>query len=157
MEVFATFVLFILILLIIPLWPKKKNRLLQQAVRSEEHAKALELTEEFKDILTLLNKTDRSVFITGKAGTGKSTLLKYFIKNTRKRFVVLAPTGVAALNIGGQTIHSFFRFKPSFIEPGQITPDYVRAELFQKLQIVIIDEISMVRADLMNGMKLSTA
>lgn len=85
MEVLAIFVLLILILLIIPLWPKKKNRLSQQAVRSEDHAKALELTEEFKDILTLLNKTDRSVFITGKAGTGKSTLLKYFIKKYPKK------------------------------------------------------------------------
>src|SRR5690606_16301715 len=99
--------------------------------------------------------TNESIFITGKAGTGKSSLLKYFIKNTNKKLVILAPTGIAALNVSGQTIHSFFRFPPSIIYPNKIEPDYVRAELFKNLEMVIIDEISMVRADLMNGIDVA--
>ena len=113
------------------------------------------LTEEFREILDLLNNTNESIFITGKAGTGKSSLLKHFIKNTNKKLVILAPTGIAALNVSGQTIHSFFRFPPSIITPNKIEPDYVRAELFKNLQMVIIDEISMVRADLMNGIDIA--
>jgi ATP-dependent DNA helicase PIF1 len=113
------------------------------------------LTEEFKEILDLLKNTNESIFITGKAGTGKSSLLKHFIKNTNKKLVILAPTGIAALNVSGQTIHSFFRFPPSIITPNKIEPDYVRAELFKNLQMVIIDEISMVRADLMNGIDIA--
>lgn len=113
------------------------------------------LTDEFKEILDLLKNTNENLFITGKAGTGKSSLLKHFIKTTNKKLVILAPTGIAALNVGGQTIHSFFRFKPSVIYPNQIEPDYVRAELFKNLQMVIIDEVSMVRADLMNGVDMA--
>lgn len=112
------------------------------------------LTDEFKEILEILKNTNESLFITGKAGTGKSSLLKHFIKNTNKKLVVLAPTGIAALNVSGQTIHSFFRFPPSIINTKQIEPDYVRAELFKNLQMVIIDEVSMVRADLMNGIDI---
>jgi len=70
------------------------------------------LTEEFREIIDLLKNTSDSVYITGKAGTGKSSLLQHFIKHTEKRYVVLAPTGIAALNVGGQTAHSFFRFPP---------------------------------------------
>ena len=113
------------------------------------------LTEEFREIIDLLKNTSDSVYITGKAGTGKSSLLQHFIKHTEKRYVVLAPTGIAALNIGGQTAHSFFRFPPRVIIANQIQPDYVRAELFNKLQMVIIDEVSMVRSDLMDGIDVS--
>jgi len=113
------------------------------------------LTDEFKEILDILNNTNESVFITGKAGTGKSSLLKHFIKKTKKKYVVVAPTGIAALNVGGQTIHSFFRFPPAIITEKQIKPDYVRAELFKNLEMIIIDEVSMVRADLMNGIDLA--
>ena len=72
----------------------------------------IELNGEFENAFSLLENTNDCVFITGKAGTGKSTLLKYFVANTKKQVVVLAFTGVAALNIGGETIHSFFRFPP---------------------------------------------
>ena len=113
------------------------------------------LTDEFKEILNILNNTNESVFITGKAGTGKSSLLKHFIKKTKKKYVVVAPTGIAALNVGGQTIHSFFRFPPAIITPKMIKPDYVRAELFKNLDMMIIDEVSMVRADLMNGIDIA--
>jgi ATP-dependent DNA helicase PIF1 len=112
--------------------------------------KKLELTPEFQKTLDLLENTDRSVFITGRAGTGKSTLLDYFRNNTKKNVVVLAPTGVAALNVQGQTIHSFFQFLPD------ITVDKVKnlagnkRQLLQNLDTIIIDEISMVRADLLD-------
>ena len=67
----------------------------------------IELNGQFKKALDLMENTDHHLFVTGKAGTGKSTLLNYFRKNTKKKVVVLAPTGVAAVNIKGQTIHSF--------------------------------------------------
>lgn len=113
------------------------------------------LTDEFKDILNLLNNTNESIYITGKAGTGKSILLKHFRNTTNKNLVVLAPTGVAALNVGGQTIHSFFHFRPEIINQDLIEPDYVRADIFNELQTIIIDEVSMVRADLMNGIDVA--
>jgi len=72
----------------------------------------IDLNEEFKRALELMEGTSKNVFITGKAGTGKSTLLEYFRDTTQKKIVVLAPTGVAALNVKGETIHSFFGFRP---------------------------------------------
>ncbi len=111
--------------------------------------------ESFNDVITQINATDQHFFITGQAGTGKSTFLKYLTKQSNKNVVVLAPTGVAAVNIGGQTIHSFFGFKPD------ITPDIVREKmsnrnsaLYKNLEMIIIDEISMVRADLLDCIDL---
>ena len=112
----------------------------------------MELNAEFKAALQKLNKTNRSIFITGNAGTGKSTLLKHFQTTTKKRVVVLAPTGVSALNVGGQTIHSFFGFPPG------ITPEKAAREkpsknllkILENLDTLVIDEVSMVRADLMD-------
>ena len=110
----------------------------------------IEINEQFRKALEILDNTSKNVFITGKAGTGKSTLLKYFREHTRKNIVVLAPTGVAALNVGGETIHSFFRFKPD------ITPDKVKkargrnADVYRKLHAIVIEEVSMVRADLLD-------
>jgi ATP-dependent DNA helicase PIF1 len=146
---------FIIFLIFIFSRPKKKQSHQHTLKRNVPSENQLIITDEFKDILDLLNNSNKSVFITGKAGTGKSSLLRYFTKNTRKKYVVLAPTGVAALNVAGQTIHSFFRFPPSVINPAQIQPDYVRAELFKSLQMVVIDEISMVRADLMHGVDIA--
>ena len=113
------------------------------------------LTKEFEEILRILKNSSDSIFITGKAGTGKTSLLKHFIKRTNKKYVILAPTGIAALNVSGQTIHSFFRFPPKTINTDDIEPNYVRAGMFGKLEMVIIDEISMVRADLMHGIDYS--
>lgn len=111
----------------------------------------IEINPEFKKALDLMDNTSRNVFITGKAGTGKSTLLEYFRHHTRKNVVVLAPTGVAALNIGGQTIHSFFRFKPDVtLDKIQKIVKDTRSNLYQKVDTVVIDEISMVRADLLD-------
>src|SRR3989338_1486664 len=75
-------------------------------------ASGIELNDGFTQALSLLERPQGHVFVTGKAGTGKSTLLQYFRNTTAKNVAVLAPTGVAAVNIKGQTIHSFFRFKP---------------------------------------------
>ena len=96
-----------------------------------------------------MEKTDSSAFITGRAGTGKSTLLEYFRSITAKKIVVLAPTGVAALNIKGQTIHSFFGFRPD-ITPLKVKSIEKDNSIFKKLDILVIDEISMVRADLLD-------
>ncbi len=108
------------------------------------------LSEDFKYVLNLLEKTNANAFITGRAGTGKSTLLSLFRRTTRKKCVVLAPTGVAALNVKGQTIHSFFGFPPRIINPGDIKKRRNR-RLYQAMEILIIDEISMVRADLLDS------
>ena len=80
----------------------------------------IDINEKFRHALDIMEDSDRSIFITGRAGTGKSTLLNHFRNVTGKKVAVLAPTGVAALNVKGQTIHSFFRFKPG------ITPDRVK-------------------------------
>ncbi len=112
--------------------------------------KKIEINEQFRKALDLMENTDRHVFITGKAGTGKSTLLEHFRSVTKKRIAVVAPTGVSALNVDGQTLHSFCRFRPD------ITPDTVKkargdgADLYRNLDAVVIDEISMVRADLLD-------
>lgn len=111
----------------------------------------IDLTPEFRHALDLLEQGGRHLFITGRAGTGKSTLLQQFRALTRKNAVVLAPTGVAAVNVGGETIHSFFGFKPD------ITPDRVKKlgkakqKLYKKIDTVVIDEVSMVRADLLDA------
>lgn len=108
------------------------------------------ITEEFKTAYTAMNETSDLIFLTGRAGTGKSTLLTYFRKHTHKKHVVLAPTGVAALNVKGQTIHSFFGFHPA-ISPSLVRKAFPNAlSLFQALDTIIIDEVSMVRADLLD-------
>ncbi len=117
---------------------------------------------EFQDAWDVLQHTHRSVFLTGKAGTGKSTFLKYIRDNTKKKTVVLAPTGIAAVNVGGQTMHSFFKipFKPMVPDdPDYSNPARMRkmlrytkekVKLIQQLELIIIDEISMVRADIID-------
>lgn len=113
--------------------------------------KNIELNTQFQRALDLMEDTSKHVFVTGRAGTGKSTLLNYFRKITKKNIVVLAPTGVAAVNISGQTVHSFFGFKPD-ITLGKIrkVSDGKRRSLYQKIDTIVIDEISMVRADLLD-------
>jgi len=112
--------------------------------------KKVEINPQFYHVLKILENTRQNIFITGRAGTGKSTLLNHFVNHTKKNVAVLAPTGVAAVNVQGQTIHSFFRFKPT------ITIDKVKKvygsnnEIYQLVDAIIIDEISMVRADLLD-------
>jgi ATP-dependent DNA helicase PIF1 len=110
----------------------------------------IELSGDFNYALNLIEKEDRNIFITGKAGTGKSTLLQLFRNTTRKKAVVVAPTGIAALNVQGQTIHSFFGFPPRPLEREEIKRRRNR-RLYQKMEVLVIDEISMVRADLLDN------
>lgn len=119
------------------------------------HQTPLQLNDDFKHALDVLEKTRRSIFITGRAGTGKSTLLQLFRSTTRKKIAVLAPTGVAALNVQGQTIHSFFGFPPRIITPSEAGRKTTRKDLqrlYRNLEVLVIDEISMVRADVLDGM-----
>lgn len=119
-------------------------------------APQIEINPGFRRALDIMEGTSHHVFVTGKAGTGKSTLLELWRGQTLKRIAVLAPTGVAALNVRGQTIHSFFGFKPD------VTPEAVRKlpkgrgdaadriALYRNLDAIVIDEVSMVRADLLD-------
>ena len=113
----------------------------------------IEFNPEFQRALHLMEATRANVFVTGRAGTGKSTLLRYFRDTTDKDPVFLAPTGVAAVNIGGQTIHSFFGFGPDITpeKARQLTPTQQKAKLYGRLTAIVIDEVSMVRADLLDA------
>lgn len=112
--------------------------------------------------------TGRSVFLTGRAGTGKTTFLRYITETTSKRFVVLAPTGVAAINAGGSTIHSFFQLPlcPYLPDVKELVTEYQmpdrfkslrkeRVKIIRTLDLLIIDEISMVRADLLDAVDMT--
>jgi len=112
----------------------------------------LELNEQFKEAIKLMDETQEHIFVTGKAGTGKSTLLSYFISQTKKQIAVLAPTGVAAINVKGETIHSFFKFLPNITIAAAMKKGRQKhkSELYKNLKTIIIDEVSMVRADLMD-------
>lgn len=117
---------------------------------------------EFQDALKLVQYTHQSVFLTGKAGTGKSTFLKYLCEHTKKKHVVLAPTGIAAINAGGSTLHSFFKlpFYPLLPDDKKFNTasklkDFLKypsshRKLLQEVELIIIDEISMVRADIID-------
>lgn len=113
---------------------------------------SITLSKEQQKIFEKIETSSEHFFITGKAGTGKSVLLQYFKQKSAKKVVVCAPTGVAALNVGGQTIHSLFRIPPAFIERNSLQPvGYKTALLLRNIDTVVIDEISMVRADLMDA------
>jgi hypothetical protein len=113
---------------------------------------------ELELALNFIEKTDRNLFITGKAGTGKTTFLHQIKKESLKRMVIVAPTGVAAINAKGVTIHSFFQMPFGPILPNQIQNNQqqrrfskTKIDIIKSLDLVIIDEISMVRADLLDG------
>ncbi|MGS4345933.1 helix-turn-helix domain-containing protein [Myroides odoratus] len=124
-------------------------------------------------VLQFINETQQSIFLTGKAGTGKTTLLKEIVNSTHKNTVIVAPTGIAALNAGGVTIHSFFHFPLAAFIPDAVNPpifsEYVKFEnrvsirkhfrmstmrrsLFLNLELLIVDEVSMLRADVLDAM-----
>jgi uncharacterized protein YpbB len=122
--------------------------------------------------LRFINQTQRSVFLTGKAGTGKTTLLREIIETTHKNTVVVAPTGIAALNAGGVTIHSMFQLPFGGFIPDNSAPDFSESTKFEtkatlrrhfkmsglkqsvirNMELLIIDEVSMLRADLLDAM-----
>ena len=119
--------------------------------------------KEFQDALQLITHTRQSVFLTGKAGTGKSTSLKYICNHTKKKYVVLAPTGIAAINAGGVTLHSFFKlpFRPMLPDDPDLSLSHGRIfeffkypkekrKIIAEVDLIIIDEISMVRADIID-------
>ena len=117
--------------------------------------------KEWQDALQIVNYTRRSLFLTGKAGTGKSTFLRYVSENTKKKHVILAPTGIAAINAGGATLHSFFRlpFHPLLPNDSRYDRRHIREtlkytgaqrKLLREIELIIIDEISMVRADIID-------
>lgn len=116
---------------------------------------------QFRNVLNLIKFTRQSIFLTGKAGTGKSTLLRYICENVNKEHVVLAPTGIAAINVGGSTLHSFFKlpFYPLVPDDPKFSNGKLRSFLkynkeqcaiLKKVELIIIDEISMVRADIID-------
>ena len=111
------------------------------------------LTKEFKETFNLINDTNANLFITGKAGCGKSTLLEYFRQNTDKNYVTLAFQGITAIKVKGQTLHSFFKFPTHFIS-NQDIKTLKDKEVIQNLDTILIDEISIVRADLFDAIDL---
>ncbi|MBR2865625.1 MAG: AAA family ATPase [Elusimicrobiaceae bacterium] len=114
----------------------------------------IEITDEFKHALALLEAPAEQyplIFITGKAGTGKTTLLKYFAKHTTKSAIVLATTGLAAIHVQGQTIHSFFRLKPQNLLDFSSLKKLSKKEA-DAIETIIVDEASMLRADLLDAM-----
>jgi len=112
----------------------------------------LDLNPLFLTAINTMENTKDHIFVTGRAGTDKSRLLEYFREHTKKKIVVLAPTEIAAINVDGQTIHSFFKFKPE-INVAVMKEHFIgknQSKIYQQLEMIIIDEISMVRADLLN-------
>lgn len=101
-------------------------------------------------LFTVLEHTHEHIFITGRAGTGKSTLLQDFLKHTRKNVVVLAPTGLAAITVGGQTIHSFFKLPPHILTKEEVEKKRFPNDIYRDVETIVIDEISMVRADMLD-------
>lgn len=128
----------------------------------QEQQQQLDLdNKEWQDALQIINYTRRSLFLTGKAGTGKSTFLRYVSKNTKKKHVILAPTGIAAINAGGSTLHSFFKLPFHPLLPNDTQYDWrnlkktlkytgAQRKLIREVELIIIDEISMVRADIID-------
>src|SRR5262249_432588 len=127
-----------------------RERLEPDDVAENRLSKEIDITDEFKAAIRFVISRRENLFITGMAGTGKSTLLRYLRDNVKQDIVVVAPTGLAAINVGGQTIHSFFRLPPRLIKPDDIRISR-HAALYRKLEILVIDEVSMVRVDLMNA------
>ena len=116
---------------------------------------------ELQNALQIIQFTRRSLFLTGKAGTGKSTFLRYIAANTKKKHIVLAPTGIAAINAGGSTLHSFFKlpFHPLLPNDSMYSVRNIRntlkynsekIKIIREVELIIIDEISMVRADIID-------
>lgn len=128
--------------------------------------------QEILNAFNLAEFTSRPLYITGKAGTGKSTFLRHYCQNTHKKYLILAPTGLAAINIGGQTLHSFFGLpwrplqpndreipyfhQAKYDENGNLEEDeHPKRKIIKNLDVIIIDEISMVRPDLIDAVDIS--
>ncbi len=101
------------------------------------------LSDEQQALFQEMEQTHGHLFITGRAGTGKSVLLQYFRSHSKKRMVVVAPTGIAALNVRGQTIHSLFRLPPQFLRHGSLRPNTRVSSLLRRINTLVIDEVSI--------------
>jgi hypothetical protein len=122
----------------------------ENPVRSASGSFEGTVTAEFQAAFSALEHDHAHVALTGAAGTGKSTFLRYFRQQTAKNVAVVAPTGVAALNAAGETIHSFFKLKPTFIPPEQLLRA-TNKKVLQQLDVLVIDEMSMVRAEVFSA------
>jgi ATP-dependent DNA helicase PIF1 len=134
-------------------YPKPKTEPLLAAKPASTATLKIQITPEFQTALTTIQNGE-NLLILGSAGTGKSTFLKWLRKNldtAKKRYAVLAPTGMAAHNVGGQTIHSFFAMKPQ-LQAGAQIPKPRNPKLYANLDLLVVDEISMVRADVFEMM-----
>ena len=119
-----------------------------------EDSDEIETSYDFLIAMGKIRFGDKLIFITGKAGTGKTTFVRYLRSRIEKNLVVVAPTGIAALNSGGQTIHSFFRFPIGLIDPGSITSVSRDSRvLYEKIDVLVVDEVSMVRADVFDAIE----
>tara|TARA_Y100000748_G_scaffold266478_1_gene236897 strand:+ start:433 stop:1680 length:1248 start_codon:yes stop_codon:yes gene_type:complete len=112
------------------------------------------LTDDFKEIISLFENSNNNIFITGKAGTGKSSLIRYIKKKSKKELVTLAPTAIAALNIDAKTIHSFFNLPFHVVTKNDIKKHYNK-RLINKIDAILIDEASMLRPDIMDAIDLT--
>ena len=117
----------------------------------------VKLSIEQQNLFDYIEQSENNIFVTGRAGTGKSTLLSYLVENTQKNVAVCAPTGVAALNVGGVTIHSLFGFPFGILGEHDIARHLNRRtrEVLAALDVLVIDEVSMVNADLMDAISKS--
>jgi ATP-dependent DNA helicase PIF1 len=123
-------------------------------VRRPATRDTIDVNADFARALALIEGGHEHVFVTGRAGTGKSTLLHLLVEETRKRVAVVAPTGLSAIHVGGQTIHSFFRLPPRFIDVREIRP-LRHTGVMKNIDVLVIDEVSMVRSDLMDGIDIT--
>ncbi|WP_405218842.1 ATP-dependent RecD-like DNA helicase [Agrococcus sp. Ld7] len=119
------------------------------------HDPPLQLTQEQLAIAERIERGEDHLFITGRAGTGKSTLLRHLTETSKKQIIVCAPTGVAALNVGGQTIHSLLKLPLGVIAEAPLRQSAELKRMLGKLDLLVIDEISMVNADLMDAVDRS--
>jgi hypothetical protein len=126
------------------------NNIQHSSNLQSESIKDIEVIPEYKQVCELLDAQVPLLFVTGGAGTGKSTLIRYLRNKLTSRIAVVAPTGVAALNAHGVTIHSLFRLPPKIIQRSDVKEVHNR-KLYRKMDLLIIDEVSMVRPDLLDG------
>ncbi len=113
----------------------------------------IQFKDEFKNIFNQMEYSDKNIFITGNAGTGKTTLLEYFRLNSKKNFVILASTGISAIKAKGKTIHSFFLFPPRILINEKVKR--LRSKIINKIDTILIDECSMIRCDVLDAIDKS--
>ena len=124
-----------------------------KAINYSDIPDIIEFEDEFRSIYNEMEYTNKNIFITGKAGTGKTTLLEYFRINSKKNFVILASTGISAIKAKGKTIHSFFLFPPRILINEKVKR--LRNNVIKNIDTILIDECSMIRCDLLDAIDQS--